>query len=172
MWSPLANCKNNFSSGDLAKTPLEKKTTRRKFSSGPLEKPYPTGNENGTFDLGDDVAESTESRPRGRMEREERQSGRFPPLRRYPIKHLTDAKVGAQIRSITEINIPNSLRRICGYAFCDSLHTPIRLHDGIENIGEGALAYCIFTNFRIPPLITSISRDLLYMCKSKSMSQR
>ena len=58
--------------------------------------------------------------------------------------------------SITNINIPNTVRRIKDCAFGGSLRTPIRLHDGIESIGEFALAGCIFTNFRVPPLITVI----------------
>ena len=58
--------------------------------------------------------------------------------------------------SITKINIPNSLRRIGYAAFVSSLRTPIRLHDGIESIGESAFASCIFTNFRVPSLITVI----------------
>jgi hypothetical protein len=66
--------------------------------------------------------------------------------------------------SITKINIPNSLRRILDSAFCGSLQTPIRLHDGIESIGEGAFAACIFTNLRIPPLITMIPDTMLYEC--------
>ena len=53
--------------------------------------------------------------------------------------------------SITKINIPNSLRRICDCAFLYSLRTTICLHDGIESIGRGAFSNCIFTNFRIPP---------------------
>ena len=57
-------------------------------------------------------------------------------------------------QSITKINIPNSLRRIRDRAFYCSLRCPIRLHDGIESIGEFAFASCIFTNFRVPPLIT------------------
>jgi hypothetical protein len=68
--------------------------------------------------------------------------------------------------SITKINIPNSLRRICNEAFSDSLQTPIRLHDGIESIGKWAFAECIFTNFRVPPLITVIPQDILTGCKS------
>lgn len=42
--------------------------------------------------------------------------------------------------SITKINIPTLLRRICNYAFYKSLRCPIRLHDGIEGIGEYLLA--------------------------------
>ena len=57
-------------------------------------------------------------------------------------------------QSIRKINKPNSLRRIIDCAFGGSLRTPISLHDGIESIGEYAFAYCIFTNFRVPPLIT------------------
>jgi hypothetical protein len=68
--------------------------------------------------------------------------------------------------SITSINIPNSLRRICNAAFYDSLQTPVCLHDGIESIGEGAFAACIFTNFRVPPLITVIPKFMLCYCRS------
>jgi hypothetical protein len=68
--------------------------------------------------------------------------------------------------SITKINIPNSLRRIKDRAFHSSLRTPIRLHDGIESIGGGAFAFCIFTNFRVPPLITVIPERMLIGCKS------
>lgn len=68
--------------------------------------------------------------------------------------------------SITKINIPNSLRRICDAAFAGSLQTTIRLHDGIESIGEEAFAFCIFTNFRVPPLITMIPDEMLYNCRS------
>jgi len=69
-------------------------------------------------------------------------------------------------RSITKINIPNSLRRIKDYAFAGSLRTPICLHDGIESIGDYTFAGCIFTNFRIPPLITVIPRSMLSGCGS------
>jgi hypothetical protein len=68
--------------------------------------------------------------------------------------------------SIKKINIPNSLKRICDYAFSGSVQCPIRLHNGIESIGRGAFDSCIFTNFRIPPLITAIPDVMLYYCKS------
>jgi hypothetical protein len=68
--------------------------------------------------------------------------------------------------SITKINIPTSLRRINNYAFRYSLRTPIRLHDGIESIGKFAFDGCIFTNFRVPPLITIISSCMLHTCIS------
>jgi hypothetical protein len=68
--------------------------------------------------------------------------------------------------SITKINIPNSLRRINDWAFDCSLRTPICLHDGIETIGENAFARCIFTNFRVPPLITLIPNGVLFSCRS------
>ena len=69
-------------------------------------------------------------------------------------------------RSITNINIPNSLRRIRDRAFYCSLRCPIRLHDDIESIGTYAFAECIFTNFRVPPLITVIPRSMLRGCRS------
>ena len=69
-------------------------------------------------------------------------------------------------QSIKIINIPNSLRRINDCAFNGSLRCPIRLHDGIESIGARAFAYCIFTNFRVPPLITVIPFGMLHWCKS------
>ena len=68
--------------------------------------------------------------------------------------------------SITKINIPNSLRRIKDFAFYESLRCPIRLHDGIESIGGYAFACCIFSNFRVPPLITTIPHCMLSNCKS------
>jgi hypothetical protein len=73
---------------------------------------------------------------------------------------------GDCLHSITKINIPNSLRRIKDYAFAGSLRYPIRLHNGIESIGRIALAGCIFTNFRVPPLITVIPKRMLYYCKA------
>ena len=98
-----------------------------------------------------------------------------PPSRRSQIKHFGDAyaityltdvelceglvqfgrrSFAGNDNSITKINIPSTLRRIHNQAFYRSLRTPIRLHDGIDHIGGGAFAACIFTNFRIPPLIT------------------
>jgi hypothetical protein len=68
--------------------------------------------------------------------------------------------------SIRKINIPNSLKRILGDAFTCSLRCLVRLHDGIESIGEEAFANCIFTNFRFPPLITVIPERMLWNCKS------
>jgi len=68
--------------------------------------------------------------------------------------------------SITKINIPNSLQRIKDWAFYHSLRCPIRLHNGIESIGQYTFAHCIFTNFRVPPLITVIPKGILYWCKS------
>jgi len=68
--------------------------------------------------------------------------------------------------SITKINTPNSLRRIRDGAFINSLRCPIRLHDGIESIGEYAFAHCIFTNFRVPPLITVFPTCMLLGCSS------
>jgi hypothetical protein len=73
---------------------------------------------------------------------------------------------GDCLHSITKINIPNSLRRIKDYAFAGSLRYPIRLHNGIESIGRIAFAGCIFTNFRVPLLITVIPERMLYWCKS------
>jgi hypothetical protein len=63
---------------------------------------------------------------------------------------------------ITKINIPTSLDE----AFYRSLRTPIRLNDGIDSIGARAFASCIFTNFRVPPLITVIPDQMLRRCKS------
>jgi hypothetical protein len=68
--------------------------------------------------------------------------------------------------SITKINIPTTLRRICRDTFSNSLRTSIHLHDGIESIGQWAFAACIFTNFRVPPLITTIPDSMLWNCMS------
>jgi hypothetical protein len=68
--------------------------------------------------------------------------------------------------SITKINIPTSLRRIRENALQGSLRCPIRLHDGIESIGNGAFASCIFNNFRVPPLITVLPEYMLWGCRA------
>jgi hypothetical protein len=68
--------------------------------------------------------------------------------------------------SIRKISIPTSLRRINDFAFDNSLRCTIRLHDGIESIGGRAFAACIFTNFRVPPLITVIPESMLSNCRS------
>jgi hypothetical protein len=68
--------------------------------------------------------------------------------------------------SITNINVPTSLKRIRGDAFSFSLRCPIRLHDGIESIGVGAFADCIFTNFRVPTIITVIPDSMLDGCRA------
>jgi hypothetical protein len=73
---------------------------------------------------------------------------------------------GICFHSITKINIPTSLRRINDDAFRSSLRAPIHLHDGIESIGQGAFACCIFTNFRVPSLITVIPMSMLLNCRS------
>jgi hypothetical protein len=68
--------------------------------------------------------------------------------------------------SITTINIPNSLRRINDDAFSGSLRCPVHLHDGIQSIGDCAFSGCIFTNFRVPSLITVIPHTMLINCTS------
>ena len=70
------------------------------------------------------------------------------------------------VNSITKINIPISLRRIRNGAFFGSLRCPIRLHDGIESIGRDIFRSCVFTNFKVPSLITTISDGMLCDCKS------
>jgi hypothetical protein len=79
---------------------------------------------------------------------------------------IGDRSFGGCDHSITKINIPTSLRRINICAFSYSLRTPICLHDGIESIGAGAFAYCIFTNFLVPPLVTVIPAEMLSGCRS------
>jgi hypothetical protein len=79
---------------------------------------------------------------------------------------IGDQSFGDCYHSITTINIPNSLRRINVGAFLRSLRCPIRLHDGIERIGASAFYGCIFTNFRVPPLITVIPHFMLCNCRS------
>jgi hypothetical protein len=69
-------------------------------------------------------------------------------------------------QSITKIVIPNSLRRINDWAFYNSLRCRIRLHDGIESIGASAFARCIFTNFRVPPIIIVIPKCMLSNCRA------
>jgi hypothetical protein len=79
---------------------------------------------------------------------------------------IGDESFGYCNHSIWKINIPDTLKRIKGFAFWRSLRCPIRLHDGIESIGIHAFSSCIFTNFRVPPLITAIPYNLLRGCRS------
>ena len=81
------------------------------------------------------------------------------------VVEIGDESFRGSSNSITKINIPTSLRRINDSAFARSLRCPIRLHDGIESIGQGAFNFCVFTNFRFPPLITVISQ-ILHTCQS------
>jgi hypothetical protein len=82
------------------------------------------------------------------------------------LMEIGTSSFGSCDHSITKINIPVSLRRINDYAFFRSLGAPIRLHDGIESIGQCAFDSCIFTNFRVPPLITVIPECMLHTCIS------
>jgi hypothetical protein len=81
------------------------------------------------------------------------------------VVEIREGSFAACDRSITKIDIPNSLRRIGDHAFLSSLQCPIRLNDGIESIGNGAFMACRFTNFRFPPLITVIP-DQILRCNS------
>jgi hypothetical protein len=102
----------------------------------------------------------------------------IPALAFYPRKKLAEVELCEDVveigsgsfadcdHSITNINIPNSLRRICDNAFKYSLKTPIHLHNGIERIERGAFWGCIFTNFRVPPLITTIPSEIFFDCRS------
>jgi hypothetical protein len=85
---------------------------------------------------------------------------------REGVVEIGDGSFAYCLHSMTNINIPTTLKRINDVAFVTSLRTPIRLHDGIESIGRGAFANCSFTNFRVPPLITVIPIYMLHKCKS------
>jgi hypothetical protein len=80
------------------------------------------------------------------------------------VVEIGERSFGLCDHSIRRINIPNSLRRVKDFAFSFSLRTPIRLHDGIESIGRYSFSSCIFTNFRVPPLITIIPDNMLAGC--------
>jgi hypothetical protein len=82
------------------------------------------------------------------------------------VVEIGDSSFGDCSHSISKIIFPTSLRRIQNCAFADSLRCPIRLHDGIESIEAGAFAACIFTNFRVLPLITVIPQYMLNGCTS------
>jgi hypothetical protein len=79
---------------------------------------------------------------------------------------IGEQSFGCCDHSITKINIPNSLRWIRDCAFRHSLRCSIRLHDGIESIEYSAFAHSIFTNFRVPSLITVIPEYMLFNCRS------
>jgi hypothetical protein len=78
---------------------------------------------------------------------------------------IGEKSFGSCDHSITRINIPSMLRRICNQAFYNSLQTLIRLHDELESIGKYSIAHCTFTNFRVPPLITLIAEGMICNCR-------
>ena len=67
--------------------------------------------------------------------------------------------------SLKHINIPPSVKKIDNGAFnClgrgSSMAGIISLPDSVEHIGENALTGCAFVNFKVPPLVTTISKGL------------
>lgn len=70
--------------------------------------------------------------------------------------------------SVTAVEIPNSVTRICSHAFasCSKL-TSIDIPDGVTWIGESAFNKCSgLTSIEIPNSITSISSNVFYECKN------
>jgi hypothetical protein len=71
-----------------------------------------------------------------------------------------------ECNSLNEINIPATTKIIGRWAFSKSNLKDPHLPDGLENIGGGAFCDCKLTNFKIPPLVTTIPRNMLKRCKS------
>ena len=70
-------------------------------------------------------------------------------------------------RSLTNINIPNSVTTIghSAFAFCDSL-TSINIPNSVTTIGDSAFAFCdSLTNINIPNSVTTIGNWGLGACK-------
>ena len=71
-------------------------------------------------------------------------------------------------KSLTSINIPNSVTTIGNLAFgeCKSL-TNINIPNSVTTIGEGAFAYCeSLTNINIPNSVTTIGEGVFCVCDS------
>ena len=67
--------------------------------------------------------------------------------------------------SLKQINIPSSVKKIGRGAFnCigtgSSMEGVLSLPDSVEHIGENGLSGCAFVNFKVPPLVTTISEGL------------
>jgi hypothetical protein len=69
-------------------------------------------------------------------------------------------------RQLQEVELQHGLREIGHQAFdhCKALRE-VQISDGVESIGSNAFAWCNFTQFRIPPLITTIPYGMLYTCE-------
>ena len=69
-------------------------------------------------------------------------------------------------RKLEEVELHDGLLEIGDWAFyhCKAL-TEVKLSDGVESIGQFAFSCCNFTQFRSPPLVTTISPQMLYNCQ-------
>jgi hypothetical protein len=79
----------------------------------------------------------------------------------FKCKKLTEVELREGLVEIGEDSFAcceHAIRRICKFAFTCS--------DDIESIGRGAFDCCIFTIFRIPPLITVIPEFIFQDCNS------
>ena len=71
-------------------------------------------------------------------------------------------------RSLTNINIPNSVTNIgdCAFMFCKSL-TNINIPNNVTNIGDSAFSSCkSLTSINIPNSVTNIGDDAFSLCDS------
>ena len=86
---------------------------------------------------------------------------------RKGVKVIGD-KAFAWCKSITSINIPNSVTTIgkCAFYDCKSL-TSINIPNGVTTIGKGAFAWCkSLTNINIPNSVTTIRVGVFCGCDS------
>jgi hypothetical protein len=69
-------------------------------------------------------------------------------------------------RHVEQVELHDGVREISDYAF-SSYYALKALHlfDGVESIGGYAFKCCMFTKFRCPPLITTISDGMFHSCQ-------
>jgi len=67
--------------------------------------------------------------------------------------------------ALKHFTIPSTVKRIGEHAFYNTSLISLHLPDGVESVGGLAFLQCKFPNFRIPPLVTTISQGIFYRCQ-------
>jgi len=67
---------------------------------------------------------------------------------------------------LKDLNMPSTLKMIGSSAFYYSVADYFSLPDGIESIGQNAFESSQLVKFRMPPLITTVPRQMLLDCRS------
>ncbi len=73
-----------------------------------------------------------------------------------------------EYNNMTEIVIPNGVRRIGSFAFSGCSLTDVSIPDGVEEIGGSAFSSCKMSSITIPESVTTLGRCVFYWCENLS----